>query len=204
VKPEDTKTPPQQFPGYSWVAVLGEAATRGLQWGVDIVCTFGPASTFTTNYYTASYAHLTCCLAFSVVMAACSALVLWRGDRPWSFDLLATLMLAVAMTLMTLSRDAFLFACALIKDHLGKHPRLALSPPEVSINVTHRSGAQLQYRLIPASAWSPWTTIAAIRPPASSSRRRGISGYPAPARKLGATQLAGERTRVFWPASAAR
>jgi hypothetical protein len=105
----------------SWIAVLGEAATRGLQWGVDIVCTFGPASILATNYYTASYSKLNLGfgLVISIVMAACSALVVWRGDRPWSLDLLATLMLAVAMTLMALSRDAFQLACALIVFFLG-------------------------------------------------------------------------------------
>ncbi len=39
----------------SWIAVLGEAATRPARWGVDLAFTYGPASALVTRYFTDGY-----------------------------------------------------------------------------------------------------------------------------------------------------
>jgi hypothetical protein len=78
--------------------------------GVDIVCTFGPAATLTTNYYTPIYPQLNVRggLLIAVALAICSALAMWHKDRAWCGNLLATVVLAGAITLATMSRDAFM------------------------------------------------------------------------------------------------
>ena len=40
---------------YSWMAVLGEAATRPARWGVDLAFTYGPASALVTRWFTDAY-----------------------------------------------------------------------------------------------------------------------------------------------------
>ena len=58
----------------SWVAVMGEAADRGLHWGRDLAFTYGPASTLVTHYGNDAYLPVTLplLLASALLFAGCA------------------------------------------------------------------------------------------------------------------------------------
>ncbi|WP_237477227.1 hypothetical protein [Lichenibacterium dinghuense] len=78
-------TPAVPQPGLdaSWVAVMGEAAARGLRWGPDLAFTYGPAASLVTGYFNGTYLTLTLpiLLATCLLFGACTALAVPPGRR---------------------------------------------------------------------------------------------------------------------------
>ena len=101
----------------SWIAVLGEATTRPIRWGVDLAFSYGPASTLLTRYFTDRYfgLNLPVALATALASAACFALLI----RPPNADRTALVLafgLAQALGLASQASqdmDAFILALAL-------------------------------------------------------------------------------------------
>ena len=74
---------PQDGLDASWVAAVGEAADRGLRWGVDLAFTYGPAASLVTGYFNADYFPITLplLLVMCLLLGACAVLLLGSGGR---------------------------------------------------------------------------------------------------------------------------
>ena len=105
----------------SWVAVLGEAATRPARWGVDLVFTYGPASALVTRYYTDDYLTraLPILLAVAVVYGVCVVRLTGlsvagrRGAIVLAIAVAAAQVAGLAADL-ALDQDGFVFAFGLV------------------------------------------------------------------------------------------
>ena len=104
----------------SWIAVLGEAATRPARWGVDLAFTYGPASALVTRYYTDGYLVRDLPLLLAVALAgggatACLARLAVVGRaRGGAMVLLAALGTAAGLAAdLAQDQDSFYFALPL-------------------------------------------------------------------------------------------
>lgn len=105
----------------SWIAVLGEAATRPARWGVDLAFTYGPASALVTRYFTEGYllwalpavAGLALVNGLALVLLARRAAVNRRFPGALVFAVVSIEIAGLAAEL-ALDQDSFIFALALV------------------------------------------------------------------------------------------
>jgi hypothetical protein len=97
----------------SWMVVVGEEAARAAQWGKDIVFTYGPTSSLSTNYYNELFLYLNVLggLLISIIFGVATSLFL--VGRPKGHTILFTAVVAFAACLFTM-RDPLFFALAMI------------------------------------------------------------------------------------------
>ncbi len=89
-----TTAVPQLGLDASWVAVMGEAADRGLRWGPDIAFTYGPASPLVTAYFNDAYLTVTLPLLVGTCLLTGLCAVLLAGR---SIATLATVSVCVGL-----------------------------------------------------------------------------------------------------------
>ncbi len=77
-----TPVMPQLGLDASWVAAMGEAADKGLRWGVDVAFTYGPASPLVTGYFNGAYLSVTLPLLLAICLLFGAGTVLLAGRRP--------------------------------------------------------------------------------------------------------------------------
>ncbi len=106
---------------FSWITVLGEAATRPTRWGVDLAFTYGPASALVTRYFTDAY--LSWVLPASAGLALVNGLALMLLARRAAADRGSAGVLVLAVVAaevaglaaeLALDQDSFYFALALV------------------------------------------------------------------------------------------
>ena len=116
----------------SWVAVLGEAATRPARWGVDLAFTYGPASALVTRYFTDGYLVRDLPVLLAVALAGGGAIACLAGlavagrARGGLLVVLAALGTAAGLAAdLAQDQDSFYFALAvaLLLLDLSRPPR---------------------------------------------------------------------------------
>ncbi len=131
---------------FSWITVLGEAATRPARWGVDLAFTYGPASALVTRYFTEGYlvwalpacAGIALVNGFALVLLARGAAAARRSAGLLAVAVVAAEVAGLAAEL-ALDQDSFYFALALVLLLLD----LARRPGERVAAATVLAGAAL-------------------------------------------------------------